>query len=470
MSRASAIIHDFISYNIRVTIRFADLLTARLSSAEMGLIRCVAAEAAAASLPLYMVGGVPRDLILGRRGGDFDLVAEGDAVGFGRRLAAKYGGSLTVHDRFGTAKWGLKGTTLWADTSLGDSGRFDFPRYLDLISARRESYPRPGDLPNVLRGDLDDDLSRRDFTINTLAVRLDQPHFGSLRDDFGALRDLERRQIRVLHENSFRDDPTRMYRAVRYEQRYGFVIAPDTRKLMAPARELVTRLSAHRIRRELSQILEEDRATPMFRRLARLDLLRPIHPSLPRDRNAAGRLAKMGAGPAAHASPASRADLGWHLWLMSLSPRAMNAVLRRLQFGSDLAASLLAAAQLHARLRAMITWKPSRCTAYMRTLPLSAIHSVYVASAPGKPRRLLHSYLNEWRHARSTLSGNDLKRRGLAPGPVYDYILANLRDAWIDGLVNDRRQEERRLESLLAKIGQGAALPHRPSSRNPRRP
>jgi tRNA nucleotidyltransferase (CCA-adding enzyme) len=455
VSRANEIIHDFISYNIRVSTKFAELLDAGLSSGEIELIRRVAAEAAAASLPVYMVGGIPRDLILGRRGGDFDLVAEGDAIELARSLVAKYGGSLTLHPRFGTAKWDLMGSTLWYDASAADSGRFVFPRYLDLISARGESYSRPGELPNVWKGAIDDDLSRRDFTINTLAVRLDQPHFGSLRDDFGGLDDLEKRQIRVLHENSFRDDPTRIYRAVRYEQRYGFAIAPDTRKLIPLARGLVSGLSAHRIRRELNLILEEERAVRMLRRLAALDLLRPVHKSLPRDKSAVGRLAKMPSTLSAEAPRASRADLGWLLWLMSLTPRAMQSVMRRLQFGNSLAASLIAACQLYGRLTAMEAWKPSRCATYLRSLPLLAVHAVYLASAAGKRRRVLERYLNEWRHARPTVSGHDLRRRGLAPGPAYDYVLANLRDAWIDGLVNNRQQEDQRLESLLARVAQG---------------
>lgn len=436
---------------------FAALLRAALSGMEMVIIRSCAQEAAAVSCALYMVGGIPRDLVLGRTGGDFDLVIEGDAISLARRLAAKYGGSVTAHHRFGTAKWHLRGSSFSRPAEAGKPSVGTFGGHLDLISARRETYGRPGELPSVRTGSIDDDLRRRDFTINTLALRLDDPYFGTVRDDFGALSDLEHHQIRVLHPQSFRDDPTRIYRAVRYEQRYRFLIADDTQKLIGPSKSLIAGLSAHRIRRELDLMLEEERAVAMLSRLMQLDLLKPIHPALPRDRAVLRRIA-IGArtAPELGTLPA-RGELSWLLWLIELPPRRLQPLIHRLQFSATLARSLPAASELLRRLHRIESWKPSAAAAYLRTLPLLSIQAVYLAAPRGKARRQLLSYLTNWRHARPTVTGHDLKRKGITPGPIYERILAELRDRWIDGLVRTPQEEQASLEAILLKTG-GDAL------------
>ena len=213
--------------------------------------------------PIYIVGGFVRDLLLGRPSLDFDLVVEGDAIKLADSLASKYGGKATIHQKFGTAKWFINENSS-----------------IDLISARSEIYSHPVALPTVKMGTISDDLHRRDFTINTLAIRLDGNHFGEMHDELGSLDDLQHGLVRVLHPRSFIDDPTRMYRAVRYEKRYGFKIAKETSALIPEARQLIEKLSAQRIRHELDLILEEPNAAPMLARLDKLGLLKPIHPSL----------------------------------------------------------------------------------------------------------------------------------------------------------------------------------------------
>src|SRR5512137_2240263 len=184
-------------------------LDQKLSSRQLALLRIVADAAATRHLPLYLVGGFVRDLLLGSPATDFDLVVEGDAISLARMLAAQYGGKVTSHLRFGTAQWFLSGSD---------------HHVLDFISTRSETYKHPAALPTVKPGTLTDDLLRRDFTINTLALRLDAKHWGELRDDLGGLEDLKHGLVRVLHPLSFQDDPTRLFRAVRYEKRYGFRI------------------------------------------------------------------------------------------------------------------------------------------------------------------------------------------------------------------------------------------------------
>ena len=243
------------------------LLQKTISSDQLDLIHRVADEASMLGFPIYIVGGFVRDLLLGRPGLDFDLVVEGDAIKLAGSLVSKYGSKATMHQKFGTAKWFVNKNSS-----------------VDLISARSEIYRQPAALPTVKSGSISNDLHRRDFSINTLAIRLDNSHFGELRDELGGLNDLHRGVVRVLHPRSFMDDPTRIYRAVRYEKRYSFKIETETLALIPEARQLIDKLSAQRIRHDLDLILDEPNAASMLARLDELGLLKPIHPSLRRDK------------------------------------------------------------------------------------------------------------------------------------------------------------------------------------------
>ena len=276
-----------------------------------------------------------RDLVLGRRLNDFDLTVEGDAITLARSLASKHGGGVTAHAKFGTAKWFLP-QNLKPDAETHDT--------LDLISARSETYKHPAALPTVKPGSIADDLRRRDFTINALAIRLDGSHFGELRDDLNGLEDLQKEIVRVLHPRSFIDDPTRMYRAVRYEGRYGFRIAEDTLALIPEARPFVEKLSPQRIRHELDLILDEPNAVSMLRRLAELDLLAPIHPALANFNQS--NLATLKSDDPALQNRNSR----WILWLMHLTDQEIEFLNERLHFTADLLKILRSASLLNANL------------------------------------------------------------------------------------------------------------------------
>jgi len=222
---------------------YAALLESALPKARLDLIHKVADAAAEQHVALYLVGGFVRDLILERPSLDFDIVVEGDAIALAEKLAEKYGGRITKHDRFGTAKWFLEGSTFQLS---------NLPTFLDFITARKEFYASPTALPTVSRGSIKLDLHRRDFTINTLALRLDKPHYGELHDHWGGLADLERGLVRVLHSLSFVDDPTRILRAIRFEQRFGFALGIRTKELMDEAHSLLAKLSGQRIHHELA--------------------------------------------------------------------------------------------------------------------------------------------------------------------------------------------------------------------------
>ena len=445
---------------------FPVLLSRNLSTTQLELIRAVADEAALHGLPLYAVGGLPRDLVLGVQHSDLDLVVEGEAIALARALAAKYGGEVTAHPKFGTARWVLRDTKFKRPEAAAKFSRqVDSGDFLDLVSARSETYDRPAALPSVRLGSIEDDLRRRDFTINTLAVRLDGAGFGQVRDDFGALEDLERGMVRVLHSHSFTDDPTRMYRAVRYEQRLGFGIAADTLALIPAARGLVERLSAHRIRHELDLILAEKNVESMLGRLRKLNLLRPIHAGLPRNKVALNRVA-LARQPQVLSVPSwTGADVAWVLWLMALSQRQIASVEERLHFTKALSQAILSASVLMSRLPALELLRASRCVAYLDRLPSLAVYAACLGARTGRSRTVLQEYLAQWRLIRPTTTGKDLRRLGLLPGPEYKRILRVLRDAWIDGLVETAEEERRLLRSILHRQSETRSAPARTQRR-----
>jgi tRNA nucleotidyltransferase (CCA-adding enzyme) len=194
---------------------------------------------------VYLVGGAVRDILLGRESFDVDLAVQGDAIEF----AGELGGEVTAHGRFGTAV-----------VRLPDG------RQLDVVTCRRETYAAPAALPDVEAGTIDDDLARRDFTVNAMAASLGED-FGRILDPHGGRADLEAKVIRILHPASFTDDPTRILRAVRYETRLGFRMDPDTERLARAGMPGVALLTPARFREEIVALLSEEQIAHTLERL-----------------------------------------------------------------------------------------------------------------------------------------------------------------------------------------------------------
>ncbi len=435
-------------YNKNVEHNLAARLKEALGSAEWALLHRIAAGARELHLPLYVVGGVPRDLILGQPISDLDLVVEGDAHALARLLRSKYGGKVTFHGKFGTAKWDIR------ESRAGSQALEEQIQSIDLVTARSETYKHPAALPTVQPGSIADDLRRRDFTINALAVRLDAPHTDEVRDDFGGWQDIRSGRIRVLHRASFFDDPTRLYRAVRYEQRYGFRIADDTLALIPAARRVVAKLSAQRIRHELDMTLDEPRVALMLARLAELDLLASIHPALSFDQGAARRIQSVESGGSTSLPEWSLVELRWLAWLLPLPQGEIQAVESRLHFAAGLYKALLAASDLWANVAALAGSSPSRWVERLDELPLMAVQAVYLSSPDGLVRDALENYLIRWRHVKPRTTGHELKRLGLQPGADYKEILSALRRAWLDREIANEHEEREYLGRLLARSGE----------------
>jgi tRNA nucleotidyltransferase (CCA-adding enzyme) len=222
---------------------------------------------------LYLVGGVVRDLLLGQLSDicDIDFVVEGEAIGLAGEFAEKVGGKLTAHLMFNTAKIELANCTV------------------DIAMARTETYAKPGALPVVTAGTLKTDLFRRDFTVNAMAVSLNHDNYGELIDLYGGLKDLQAKKIRVLHDESFSDDATRIWRAVRYEQRLGFRIEPETLALLKRDSPSMKTVGGFRLRHELELVLKEKEPEKALLRADELGVLKELHPALKADNRMASK-------------------------------------------------------------------------------------------------------------------------------------------------------------------------------------
>jgi len=209
----------------------------------------------------YLVGGFVRDLLLKRPSVDIDIVVEGDAIRVAEAMRHRWNGTLQVHAQFGTA--------------TVTSANPDYPK-VDFATARRETYQCSGTLPSVKAGSISDDLQRRDFSINALAMRLDAGAFGTIIDETGGLADLTDGVIRVLHTRSFMDDPTRVFRALRYAGRYQFRIAETDKSLIREALPVLAQLSGERIRNEVDRVLLEENAPQILQQFTQFGIVDAI--------------------------------------------------------------------------------------------------------------------------------------------------------------------------------------------------
>lgn len=416
-------------------LNLIDKLERGLNPASRRALNALRRAARDRDLTLYLVGGPVRDLFLDRPTLDLDLTVEGDAPAIASRAAARLSRARCVsHAAFGTA------------TLQGPDFR------IDVATARSETYARPGALPTVSPGTLRDDLYRRDFTANALALALTGPDPGALFDPFDGRADLESRLLRVLHDASFRDDATRILRGARYEARLGFRFGRATlRRLKRDVRYLGA-ISGARLRDELRRLLREPEPERPLRRLHALGALAVIEPALSFERPRAGTFARL---RRLHGSPPVTTYLALLAW--DLPPRRAAALARRLALTKRESEAVLAAPaarRLEKRLARGV--KPSRVAELLSPLPLPALWALSAAGDPHS-RRLALRYLERWRHVRPALNGNDLLAIGARPGPLLGKVLARLRAAGLDGDVRSRKDEESLARRLLRLPSQQAS-------------
>jgi tRNA nucleotidyltransferase (CCA-adding enzyme) len=342
---------------------------------------------AAGETPLYLVGGAVRDLLLGRGRSDVDVAVEGDALALARRL----GGDAREHERFGTAKVALDGLEV------------------DLAGTRGERYERPGALPEVRPAPLEEDLARRDFTINAMAVPLAEP--GRLIDPHGGRQDLAAGALRVLHPGSFRDDPTRALRAARYAARFGLELEPETERLLREAD--LRSVSADRLEAELSRLATEEEWRRGFELLSEWGLAMVDDPALM---------------AAAHET---LADERWR----GVAPLPATALI-----GGGVSAGDFAAPSGPLREAREIAGAeqgpPSRLAAAARDRgPVAMVLARALGTA------WLDDYMDHWRHVRLEIDGQDLLDAGVPQGPAVGRGLSAALAAKLDGSASARVEE-----------------------------
>lgn len=369
--------------------------------------------------PAYLVGGAVRDLLRGERGVDLDVAVEDDATHVARSVAARVGGEARLHERFGTAT--VRGPGL----------------VVDLATTRRERYVRPGALPEVEPASLDEDLARRDFAINAMAVALSGLEVGRLVDPHGGREDLGARAVRVLHERSFVDDPTRLLRAVRYEARLGYRMDRDTEALARAAIDAgaVSTVSGHRIADELMDLLGELEVARAVERMADLRLDRALDPALEADpdlvASAALACSECGADRALAALAA----------LVARDPDALTLWIESLGLGRSDRDRVLAAARQ----------APALVVPLRADLPPSAVHALLrceppetlsLALAMGAPARPVLRFIADLRSVHLEITGNDLIEAGVPSSPAIGRALDEVLRMKLDGELSGGRDDE----------------------------
>ena len=414
------------------------------------LIALVSSTARKQNLALYLAGGVVRDLLLRRRTLDFDFVVAGDAISFARSLAKSFGGKVEIHRSFGTAKWLL-------DASVADSLSLvldALPASVDFVTARSETYAQPAALPAVKPSDIKSDLRRRDFSVNALAIQLSpKDQSGRLLDVCGGEEDLERGLIRAIHEQSFVDDPTRILRALRYAERLSFNLESQTAEWMRADLPYLRRLTGQRLRNEVDLILRERRAGETLLRLQELGALTHIHRAFRISPQLPILIARCQIlEPPWSKETVERQTLRWIMLMSGIEGAEARDLCERLALTNKLTDAITASARLSEEILALEDpeIRPSRVTQILDGYPEVALQAGWLLSTE-KPQvqAKIAAYASDWRRRAPTISGDDLKEMGLAPGPRYRVLLDRLRFAWIDGEVGSANEEAALLRRLL---------------------
>ena len=414
----------------RAYIRSASkMMRDRLSPGYMELVKNLGENADAMGLEAFLVGGFVRDLVMSHKNEDFDVVVEGDGIAFARRFAQAYGYRVHSHSEFGTA------------VIIMDDGF-----KIDVASARFEYYASPASLPVVETSSLKMDLYRRDFTVNTMAIQINEKSFGTLIDYFGAQRDIKAKAIRVLHNLSFVEDPTRVFRAIRFEQRYGFTIGKLTSNLIKNAvkMDFFRHLSGRRLFSELKLILEEENPIGAVDRMAGYNLLPFIHPDLDFGPEKQDLFESVKEALTWHDLQfMDDSYMKWAVQFLALfhgfDQEQADAALLRLEIAPKFH-DLFCEHRQYGR-KCLVTLEReerisnSELYRMLTPLPLEMLLFLLARARSKRAKRRLTRYLTELRNMECLLSGKTLKQMGVKPGPIYKKVLDAVLDARLDGKV-----------------------------------
>ncbi len=411
------------------------ILKERLSKRLFNMLRTIGEVADELECGAYVVGGFVRDLILYRSDEDIDIVIEGDGIAFAKKYAKLEGARIHTHEKFGTA------VIIFADGYK-----------IDVASARLEYYKFPAALPIVEMSSIKLDLFRRDFTINTLAIQLNSEKFGMLIDFFSAQKDIKEKIIRVLHNLSFVEDPTRVFRAIRFEQRYGFTIGKLTNRLIENAVNMnfLRGLSGRRVLTELKLILEEENPVPAIIRLNDFDLLKFIHPSIQFDKQLISIINSVKQVLAWHDLLfLDESYMKWVVYFLVLihtcdlqrSEEICNRFELAPRYRKIFCAERFAAEKCVLDLARNLPMANSRLYRKLSEFRTELILYMMAVTKQEKVKKAISHYFTNLRSVDVSLKGRDLQKMGIEPGPIYREILQATLDAKLNGKLKTRRDE-----------------------------
>lgn len=389
----------------------------------------------------YLVGGVVRDLFLGMKNLDIDISIEGEGIEFARELARQLKGWVKAETRFGTAIVTFRG----------------LPK-VDVATCRQEYYRSPGALPDITSSSLKDDLYRRDFTINAMAVKLNPGKIGELVDFFEGRSDLKKGIVRSLHNKSFLDDPTRIFRAVRFAARFNFCIETHTESLIKEAAErtIFDEITIERVRDELVHIFSEESPQRAIRKMAELHELKFIHPEIklnPEIEILLGELEEV--IPWFQNSFPGEKIKKWFIYFVALldglTIDEMKAAMRRFHLSvKQTERTVRTKESAPGRLAALgkKELKPGEIYQQLKGLSIE-LQLLLMAKASGKVRQRILLYLTKFRYVKLTIDGEDLKKAGLLPGPEFTAILNNVLLTKLDGCLKTKEDELNYANSYL---------------------
>jgi tRNA nucleotidyltransferase (CCA-adding enzyme) len=412
------------------------LMKERLDKKLMSLFETIARIGGDSDYGVYVVGGFVRDLLLGIRNLDIDIVIEGDGIAFAKELAAELGGRVKSHAQFGTSV-----------IILQDGFR------VDVATARMEYYKHPAALPTVEKSSIKADLFRRDFTVNCLAIQLTGEDAFALIDHFNCERDLKDRMIRVLHSLSFIEDPSRIFRAIRFEQRNQFKIGKQTQAFMKTAvkKRLMDQLSGSRLLNEIILIMKENQPVPCIRRMREFSLPQFISPELHLDAGALAILDRVeGVLSWAKMVPFATPPETWFIYFMGflseLNTPAFEQALERLKIPlrlrKRLETDLETCVEARRRLTSANELSPPEIFDIFSPLSPEGIIFLLAMLDDDRANKYATRFVTQYQSlAKLSLTGDDLIQMGVSPGPVFQQVFKALRDARVNGKVNSKKDE-----------------------------
>ena len=414
-------------------------ITTLLRPEQRALFDAVKMCAAETNTSAYLVGGAVRDWLLGLSAiDDLDFAVQGDAIAFARNLEQTVGGEVQVHEKFNTATWSLNGVSA------------------DLAMTRRETYAHPAALPTVEPSDIITDLRRRDYTVNAIALRLSD---GALIDPHNGQRDLREGLLRILHANSFVDDPTRILRGARYAARLGFALEPATQAAIETGLPHLRALSGERVKYDLELIFLEAQPERALSLLFRWGVFRAMGLPVPDPERLTERfeharqllaesewpLETLGMSDAA----LMRA-IGWGALVYNAGQLGISRLVEWMPFDTHVRDALVSLGALGTANSTLFRTRRSKQSELLRDFSGLALLLGYLFEKNALKRKAMLCEWKDWRWVKPVTTGDDLKAKNLPPGPAYAHILARLRNAWLDDEVKSYADESALLDRLIA--------------------